>query len=185
MRPRAVAAGRVVAVVLATCVLLGALAARVLALTLAPMSLEQLTASADVVVRARCIDRQVTRTPDGRIESRARFTVVESAKGAPPDVVVVRQLGGRLDDTELIVPGAPLSEAGDDVVLFLASSDDAADAMGVVGLALGYLPVAVLPGAGASVQTSRALGGSFAPGGTRSVAELLQRVRDIDAGSAR
>lgn len=155
------------------------------ALTLAPMTLEQLTAQSTLVVRARCIDRQVTRTPDGRIESRARFAVMETAKGTPPEVVVVRQLGGRDagTDTELIVPGAPLSEPGDDVVLFLEPSDG--DALGVVGLALGYMPVVISPLGSASVQTSRALGGSFASGGMRPVAELLDRVRAIDAGSPR
>lgn len=151
------------------------------ALTLAPMTLEQLSATAAIVVRARCIDRSVTRSPDGRIESLARFEVVTRAKGDAPDVVTVRQLGGRVDDTELIVPGAPLSAAGDDVVLFLEPRDDGTH--GVVGLALGYMPVVTLPGTGAAVRTSRTLGGVFADGGVHPVSELLDRVRAITAGA--
>lgn len=152
------------------------------ALTLAPMTLEQLTGTARIVVRGRCIDRTVTRSADGRIESLARFTVVARAKGEVPEVVAVRQLGGRSGDTEMVVPGAPLSEPGDDVVLFLEPRDDGTN--GVVGLALGYMPVVVLPGTGAAVRTSSTLGGVFADGGVHPVDELLDRVREIAAGEA-
>ena len=166
------------------CVLAAVFAMRggVLALTLAPMTLEQLTGSAALVVRARCIDRGVTRDADGRITSLARFAVVARAKGEAPEVVTVRQLGGRSGDTELVVPGAPLSEPGDDVVLFLEPRDDGTH--GVVGLALGYLPVIVMPGTGAAVRTSRTLGGVFADGGVHPVDELLSRVREIAAAEA-
>lgn len=151
------------------------------ALTLAPMTLEQLTGTASIVVRARCIDRTVTKSPDGRIESLARFEVVARAKGESPDVVTVRQLGGRVDDTELVVPGAPLSERGDDVVLFLEPRDDGTH--GVVGMALGYMPVVTLPGTGAAVRTSSTLGGVFADGGLHPVGELLDRVRGLAGGA--
>jgi len=149
------------------------------ALTIAAMPLEELTRNASLVVRARCIDRQVTRSPEGRIESLARFEVVEQAKGKAPTVLTVRELGGRSGDTELVVPGAPLSEPGDDVVLFL--EPHYGDVYGVVGLALGYMPVAVLPGSGATVRLSRTLGDVAANGGVRPVGELLERVRHIDA----
>ena len=86
-------------------------------LTLAAMSFDELTGHASVVVRARCIDRQVTRSAEGRIESLARFEVTERAKGGAPDVITVRQLGGSDGATTVVVPGAPLSEPGDDVVL--------------------------------------------------------------------
>lgn len=176
------ARGRVIARgALALTVVLGlvlALGGAAAALTLAAMSLEELTGQATLVVRARCIDRQVTRT-DGRIESLARFAVLEQAKGDAPEVITVRQLGGRSDDLETVVPGAPLSETGDDVVLFLEPKDG--DTLGVVGLALGYMPVVMLPGTGAAVRTSRTLGGDFAAGGVRPVAELLDRVRAIVA----
>jgi hypothetical protein len=107
---------------------------------------------------------------------------VARAKGEAPEVVDVRQLGGRSGDTEMVVPGAPLSEPGDDVVLFLAPRDDGTS--GVVGLALGYMPVVVLPGTGAAVRTSSALGGVFADGGVHPVDEILERVREIAAGEA-
>lgn len=152
-------------------------------LTLAAMPLDELTRAATLVVRGRCIDRQVTRLPDGRIESRARFAVLDAAKGRAPSVVTVRQLGGRIDDTELVVPGAPLSEPGDEAVLFLEAYDG--DVLGVVGLALGYLPVAVVPGGGARVRLPTSLGVEHGAGGVRPVDELLDRVRTIDARGAR
>lgn len=158
-------------------------AAAARALTLAAMPLEELTAHATLVVRARCVDRQVTRTADGRVESLARFTVLEQAKGSAPELVTVRQLGGRIDDLEVMVPGAPLSEPDDDVVLFLEPHDG--EVLGVVGVALGYLPVTPLPGSGAVVRTSRVLGADFAAAGARPVAELLERVRAIDRRSGR
>ncbi|MFN8603671.1 MAG: hypothetical protein U0842_24615 [Candidatus Binatia bacterium] len=166
---------------LAVCMVLAPAVRIARALTLVPMTLEQLTGTATIVVRARCIDRTVTRTADGRIESVARFAVVARAKGEAPDVVSVRQLGGRSGDTELVVPGAPLSEAGDDVVLFLEPRDDGTN--GVVGLALGYMPVVTLPGTGAAVRTSSTLGGVFADGGVHPVGELLDHVRAIAAGA--
>jgi hypothetical protein len=146
-------------------------------LTIAAMPLEELTGHATLVVRARCVDRQVTRTADGNVESLARFAVVEEAKGSASGLVTVRQLGGRIDDTEVLVPGAPLAEAGDDVVLFLEPHDG--EVLGVVGVALGYMPVATLPGSGAVVRTSRVLGADFASGSSRPVSELLERVRAI------
>lgn len=167
--------------VLAICTVLAPTIRVARALTLAPMTLEQLTGNATIVVRARCIDRTVTRSADGRIESLARFEVVARAKGDAPDVVTVHQLGGRSGDTELVVPGAPLSETGDDVVLFLEPRDDGTH--GVVGLALGYMPVVTLPGTGAAVRTSSTLGGVFADGGVHPVGELLDRVRAIAAGA--
>jgi len=172
---------RVVARLLALLIALLAGARDARALSVAAMPLEELTASSVLVVRARCVDRQVTRTADGRVESRARFAVLETAKGEAPGLVTVRQLGGRLDDVDVLVPGAPLSEPDDDVVLFLEPHDG--ESLGVVGVVLGYLPVANLPGSGAVVRTSRVLGADFATGGARPVVELLERVRAIDRRS--
>ena len=163
---------------LAVLVALAVVATDARALTLAAMPLEELTRSASLVVRARCTEREVVRSASGRVESLARFEVVEEAKGSAPRVVTVRQLGGRLDGTEVVVPGAPLSEPGDEAVLFLEPHDG--DVLTVVGLALGYMPVAVVPGSGAVVRVSRTLGAEYAAGGVRRVNDVLQRVREID-----
>ena len=150
-------------------------APRVDALTVAAMRLDELTSASTDVVRARCVARQVTRDGGGRIESIARFAVLDRVKGVEAAEVDVRQLGGRLGGDELIVPGAPLSEPGDEAVLFLEPGPDGA--LQVVGLALGYLPVATTPGGESRVRVWASLGVEFAGGGIRSVSEVLERVR--------
>jgi len=147
------------------------------ALTLAAMSLGEMTSVSDTVVRARCIDRTATRTSGGGIESVARFEVLEAVKGNPGKEIEVRQLGGSLDGTDAIVPGAPLSEEGDEVVLFLERRDDGN--LRVVGVALGYLPVVQATAGPPVVRVSPHLGESFESGGLRRVDDFLGRVRRL------
>lgn len=147
------------------------------ALTLAPMSLADLTSAAETVVRARCLDRTATRTADGGIESVARFEVVEVAKGEPAKIVEVRQPGGSIDGTEMVVPGAPLSEPGDEALLFLERSPSGN--LRVVGMALGYLPIVSGPPGGAMVRVAPYLGEGFESGGLRPVRDVLTRVRRL------
>lgn len=147
------------------------------ALTLAPMSLGQMTEASELVVRARCVDRAATRTDDGAIESVVRFEVLETAKGTAEGVVEIREPGGTVDGTEMVVPGAPRSRVGDEAVLFLERAPD--DTLRVVGMALGYLPV-VTAGPGASrVRVSPHLGPGFEAGGLRPVTDVLTRVRTL------
>jgi len=152
-------------------------AASASALTLAPMSLEQMTTASEAVVRARCVDRTATRGDDGAIESVARFEVVDVAKGSPPSIVEVRQLGGKLDGTEMVVPGAPLSEPGDEALLFLERGPNGG--YRVVGMALGYLPVVSTSPGPSRVRVSPHLGAGFESGGLRPVTDVLTRVRRL------
>lgn len=147
------------------------------ALTLAPMSLEQMTSASEAVVQARCVDRTATRGDDGAIESVVRFEVVDVAKGSPPPVVEVRQLGGKLDGTEMVVPGAPLSEPGDEALLFLERGPRGA--YRVVGMALGYLPVVSTSPGASRVRVSPHLGAGFETGGLRPVTDVMTRVRRL------
>ncbi len=158
-----------IALVLAPCV--------VQALTLAPMSLEQMTAASEIVVRGRCLDRTPTRTEGGAIESVVRFEVVEAAKGEPAAIVEVRQLGGEVDGTAMVVPGAPLSEAGDEALLFLERTPGGD--LRVVGMALGYLPVVATSPGPSRVRVAPYLGEGFEGGGLRPVSEVLHRVRGL------
>jgi hypothetical protein len=146
------------------------------ALSLAALSLEQLTADADVVVRGRCIDRVPTRVGD-RIESVARFEVLDRLAGDVGDVVEVRQWGGKSESRQTVVPGAPLSEPGDEAVLFLAAELDGS--YRVVGVAQGYLPVVPSALATPSVRVSRALGPEFATATAWPVESFADRVRRL------
>lgn len=147
------------------------------ALTLAPMSLAEMTAAAETVVRVRCIDRTTTKNDDGAIESVVRFEVLEAAKGEPGDVVEVRQLGGSHGGTRMVVPGAPLSEEGDEAVLFLERSP--AGQLRVVGMALGYLPVVPASPGPSRVRVAPYLGKGFEEGGLKPVSDILDRVRRL------
>src|SRR6185369_6970195 len=89
----------------------------------------------------------------------------------------VRELGGRIDDTDMVVPGAPLSEPGDEVVLFLEKGDDGGPR--IVGVALGYLPVVQGSPGEPVVRVSPHLGEGFESGGVRPVADFLTRVRRL------
>jgi len=152
--------------------------ASALALTLAPMSLAEMTRAADVVVWARCVDRTTTRSGEsGGIESIVRFEVLDVAKGAPGDVVEVRQPGGELDGTVTVVPGAPLSDAGDEAILFLEHGPGGH--LRVVGMALGYLPVASLAPRSRRVRVAPYLGKGFEGGGLRPVDDVMNRVRRV------
>ncbi|MDG2305386.1 MAG: hypothetical protein P8R42_12210 [Candidatus Binatia bacterium] len=147
------------------------------ALTLAPMSLDQMTAASEVVVRGRCLDRTATRTEDGGIESVARFDVVEVAKGEAPKVIEVRQFGGELDGTAVVVPGAPLSEIGDEALLFLERAPGGH--LRVVGMALGYLPVVTASPGASVVRVAPYMGAGFESGGLRPVTDVMTRVRRL------
>lgn len=153
----------------------------VAALTVAPMSLGQMTSAAETVVRARCIDRTATKTDDGAIESVVRFEVLEVAKGSPSDTVEVREPGGEVDGTEMVVPGAPRSSAGDEAVLFLERGPKGD--YRVVGMALGYLPVVTASPGPSRVRVSPHLsadvGGEPGKGGLRPVRDVMTRVRRL------
>jgi hypothetical protein len=172
------AAGRPAGILLAALAALAAVVtpAPARALSLAALSLEQLTADSDLVLRGRCIDRVPTHAR-GRIESVARFEVLDRFVGEAEPVVAVRQWGGRTDARQTIVPGAPLSEPGDEVVLFLAAEPDGS--YRVVGVAQGYLPVVPSALATPVVRVSRTLGPEFASASAWPVERFAESVRRL------
>jgi hypothetical protein len=88
--------------------------------TLRALSDEQLVALADHVVRGRVVSVRVERRPGtGIIETVARVAVSDDYTAESPPVVEVRELGGTLDGTRLVVPGATQFLLGDDVLLLL------------------------------------------------------------------
>lgn len=88
------------------------------ATTLERMSLEQLTAVAERVVRVRCVAVE-SRFEDGEIWTRAHFLVQETLKGVSTERVTVRLLGGRVGHLTSIVDGVPRFTPGEELFLFL------------------------------------------------------------------
>lgn len=88
------------------------------ATTLLRMDLNALAHSAEVIVRARCIHSE-TRWESETIWTFDDFSVLETFKGAPPQILRVRLPGGRVDHTEVRIEGVPAFTAGEETVLFV------------------------------------------------------------------
>lgn len=104
---------------LVVCLLVGAVQTAAAA-TLRALSDEQLVALADRVVRGRVLSVRVERRPGtGILETVARLAVSDDYTGDDTPTVEVRELGGTLDGTRLMVPGATQFVVGDDLLLML------------------------------------------------------------------
>jgi len=88
------------------------------ATTLERMSLEQLAQSAQIIVRAQCLENS-TAWDAGEIWSHTTFEVQEAWKGSAPEQITVRLLGGRAGNVTSTVTGIPRFRRGEQVVLFL------------------------------------------------------------------
>jgi hypothetical protein len=98
-----------------------AFTASALAQTARPPSLEELSAAAPLIVRARVLE--VTAQWDPAVQAIYTYATVdvsEAWKGAlPSSRLVIKMLGGRVDDLELRIFGSPTLTPGDDVALWL------------------------------------------------------------------
>jgi hypothetical protein len=88
------------------------------ATTLMRMSVAQISRTARVIVRARCLGNSVS-WDAGEIWTFTSFDVEEVWRGSASARVVVRLLGGRLGNITSSVSGVPRFRAGEEVVLFL------------------------------------------------------------------
>ncbi|HKV03582.1 MAG TPA: hypothetical protein VJO53_00600 [Candidatus Acidoferrales bacterium] len=113
--------GRIWISVLACTALLPALNATAGATTFASMSLAQLSQTAQFIVRAKCLEN-TTGWDSGEIWTLTSFEVEESWRGAAPERVSVRLLGGRIGSLTSRVSGVPRFRPGEETVLFLEST---------------------------------------------------------------
>lgn len=91
------------------------------ATTLVRMTVREMTQAAELVVRARCVEN-VAKWDAREIWTFTTFEIEEAWKGSPPREIVVRLLGGTTAELTSSVDGAPRFHAGEEVVLFLAST---------------------------------------------------------------
>ena len=137
-----------------------------------PLSLVQLTETADLVVDTTVVDVRSQPGPEG-IERVVQVLVTSTWKGRTDATVYVRLAGGRLGATETRVPGVPRMQAGDRIVLFLVAHPRGG--YSVLGLHQGALmPVSGADGAAHVLAPSRA------PGARGDVARAPRRMADLE-----
>jgi len=123
-----------------------ALAAIASATSIIPISLEQLSKRADLVVEARAINSHSEwNAQHTDIYTFTRFAVTKTLKGASTKEVTVRQLGGKVGHIRQTVAGVRGWQPGEESVLFLRSSE-AGGVMSVVGLMQGNFRITHLNG---------------------------------------
>jgi hypothetical protein len=88
------------------------------ATTLVRMDLATLARSAEIIVRARCVHSE-TKWESESISTFDDFVVLETFKGAPPQILHVRLPGGRVNHTEVKIEGVPAFTTGEETILFV------------------------------------------------------------------
>ena len=98
------------------------------------LTLDEMAATADVVVRVRCLSSE-SRWERGEIWTHMQFELVEIVKGNVPRLLTVRTLGGRIGHLHSVVEGVPAFGVGEEVFLFLGGRR--VDSFSVLGWAQG------------------------------------------------
>ena len=103
-----------------------------------PISVEELSRRASMVVEARAMNSWSEWSQDhSMIFTFTRFEVSRSLKGGAVQQVVVRQMGGQVGHTVQRVSGLRSWLPGDESMLFLRPSEAGGGVMSVVGLMQG------------------------------------------------
>lgn len=80
----------------------------------------------DAIVRGTVVDQTTDRDPRfGRIRTRTTLAITERLMGETPAQIVIEQMGGRLGDEVLLLPGDAHLEPGEDLLLFVRQVDGA------------------------------------------------------------
>jgi hypothetical protein len=96
------------------------------ALTVAPVSFDDLVTRATVVVYGRVVDVHGQWSGDRRsLDSVVTLAPIEAYKGAPGERVTFKVPGGEAGGLVMAVPGSPVLRQGDLAVVFLASAGPA------------------------------------------------------------
>ena len=133
-----------------------------------PVDVPALTARANVIVRGIVSDSE-TKWVARAIYTEYTLQVQETLKGGARSTLTVAVLGGSMGNVELVIPGAPKLETGNEVVFF-GESFDSQESFKPVGIFDGIVPVAAAAGIGASVAPR---------GRPESLADFLEEVRGL------
>ena len=122
--------------------LVSALAALADATTVRPMSVDQLTQAASMVVEAQATHSWAQWNPEHTIIfTYTRLSVLKPLKGAPGPEIVIKQPGGIVRGIGQVVPGVRHLLPGENVLLFLRTSAAQDGTYVLVGLMQGHFRV--------------------------------------------
>lgn len=155
--------------------------ARVDAVTVVPMTFEQLVSEASVVVYARVAGVRGQWTADRRaIDSVITLEALQYLKGDLGPALLMRLPGGEAGGTINVIPGAPSLRAGELAVLFLKARGPAL--LTTLGLGQGIFRVGRDAGSGRMLVTPPPLKESAAGRIVRGAAD--RRALSLDAFAA-
>lgn len=116
------------------------LAPTIWAVQMIPLSIEQLTAKAQLVLQGTVKSKTVQRDPEGRIYTRIELQVADSWKGQPKaGTFTLVQSGGVLGEEIVTVDGQEEFSIGEEVVVFLVLNQRGEGV--VIGLSQGKFKV--------------------------------------------
>lgn len=125
--------------------------ARASAMTIVPMTDEDLAVSSRAIVEGRVVDAEPVWNHDrGAVFTYVTVDVERVYKGdVPPGLLVLRQLGGRTGRHATEIDGSPELTAGERVLLFLNTDDEGA--VHIAHLSLGHYEIVFDPVSGRDV----------------------------------
>jgi hypothetical protein len=125
------------------------------ATTVKPLTIEQLTAEASVVVEGQAAESWSTwNTQHSLIYTFTRVRVTKALKGQPADTVLLKQVGGSANGYTQHVAGVNPMKSGDTSVLFLRPSGANDGTMVIVGLMQGNFRIQREPSGSAVVNNA-------------------------------
>ncbi len=135
------------------------------AVQMVPLSLDELSAHADLVLYGKVLRKTCLRDDTGRICSKVEFEVRETWKGAvPPGRFTITMGGGTLGATRVAIPGQAEYLPGEEAVVFLRLNQRGEGV--TLGLAQGKFEVRIDPRTGERSLQSLFLGGPGDPSRT-------------------
>jgi hypothetical protein len=148
------------------------------------LTVEELTAQADLVVRGHVTTQEAAWTRSGRIVTTVHLAVDAGIKGQPPETVDVRHVGGHVGQIGQQVSGEVAFTPGEEVVLFLRAHPTVTGTFVVVGMSQGKFHVdrgaSIVPGVKQELDGLGLLTESGKvedrPGERLSLQELVDRV---------
>lgn len=126
-------------------------AAIAVATTIRPMSIEELTTSASLIVEGQATESWSSwNAQHSLIYTFTRVRVSKTLKGRADETVLVKQLGGSANGYTQKVAGVHPIQAGDEAVLFLRPSEARDGTMVIVGLMQGNFRIERASASGAA-----------------------------------